>query len=142
MALSEVFVALQTGVMDGQENPFTQIHSSRLHEVQSYLSLTGHVYTPAYLTVGRNRWRKVPDDVRQVLSSTARGIQDYVYETATRMDDEILARLETAGMQVNEADRASFVRASEKVYREFADSVDGGRGLIDRARALTDPGGN
>ena len=48
LALSEVFVALQTGVMDGQENPLAQIYSQKFQEVQKYLSLTGHVYTPAY----------------------------------------------------------------------------------------------
>ena len=54
MKFSELFTALQTGVMDGQENPFTQIYSAKLQEVQKYLSLSGHVYTPAYLTVGKN----------------------------------------------------------------------------------------
>ena len=53
MKFSELFTALQTGVMDGQENPFTQIYSAKLQEVQKYLSLSGHVYTPAYLTVGK-----------------------------------------------------------------------------------------
>ena len=49
MALSEVFVALQTGVMDGQENPMAQIYPSRFQEVQKYMSMTGHVYTPAWI---------------------------------------------------------------------------------------------
>ena len=55
MKLSEVFTALQTGVMDGQENPYTQIYSQKFQEVQKYLSITGHVYTPAYLTVGTKK---------------------------------------------------------------------------------------
>ena len=49
MSFSEVFVALQTGVIDGQENPFAQIYSAKFQEVQKYLSMTGHVYTPAYV---------------------------------------------------------------------------------------------
>ena len=52
MSFKELFTALQTGVMDGQENPFTQIYSAKLHEVQKFISLSGHVYTPAYLTAG------------------------------------------------------------------------------------------
>ena len=52
MKFSEVFTALQTGVMDGQENPYAQIASAKFYEVQKYLSITGHVYTPAYLVVG------------------------------------------------------------------------------------------
>ena len=67
MKFSEVFTALQTGVMDGQENPFTQIYSAKFQEVQKYLSLTGHVYTPAYVTVGAKKWATHPADVRKVL---------------------------------------------------------------------------
>ena len=65
MKFSELFTALQTGVMDGQENPFTQIYSAKLQEVQKYLSLSGHVYTPAYLTVGTKRFESLPADVRR-----------------------------------------------------------------------------
>src|SRR5204862_1401687 len=52
MKFSEVFTALHTGVMDGEENPFTQIYSATFQEVQKYLSLTGHVYTPAHVVGG------------------------------------------------------------------------------------------
>ena len=52
LAFSEVFVALKTGAMDGQENPYAQIYPARFYEVQKYLSITNHVYTPAYLTAG------------------------------------------------------------------------------------------
>src|SRR5437762_14145827 len=51
MKFSELFTALQTGVMDGQENPLTQIYSAKLQEVQKYLSLSSHVYTPSHLIV-------------------------------------------------------------------------------------------
>ena len=57
MKFSEVFTALQTGVMDGQENPFAQIASAKFYEVQKYLSLTGHVYSPAYLAWARRSGR-------------------------------------------------------------------------------------
>jgi tripartite ATP-independent transporter DctP family solute receptor len=60
MKFSEVFTALQTGVMDGQENPLSQIYSAKFYEVQKYLSMTGHVYTPAYLVVSTNGWKKLP----------------------------------------------------------------------------------
>src|SRR3546814_802973 len=70
MALSEVFVALQTGVMDGQENPLAQIYPSRFQEVQKYLSMSGHVYTPAYVTAGRS-WAKLPPDVQKIVKDTA-----------------------------------------------------------------------
>jgi TRAP-type transport system periplasmic protein len=73
MALSEVFVALQTGVMDGQENPLTQIYSSKFQEVQKHLSMTGHVYTPAYLAAGKNKFASLPADVQAALTEAAQG---------------------------------------------------------------------
>src|SRR5437588_5989022 len=93
MKFSEVFTALQTGVMDGQENPFTQIYSAKFQEVQKYLSLTGHVYTPAYVTVGARKWAALPADVRKVLEDTARETQAYVYETAAKDDKDLLEKL-------------------------------------------------
>ena len=71
MAFSEVFVALQTGVIDGQENPLTNIAGAKLEEVQDYLSMTGHVYSPAFPTVGIATFEKLDPEVQQVLAETA-----------------------------------------------------------------------
>jgi tripartite ATP-independent transporter DctP family solute receptor len=136
MKFSEVFTALQTGVMDGEENPFTQIYSAKFQEVQKYLSLTGHVYTPAYLTVGKTKWEAIPADVRKVLEDTARETQAYVYEVAAKDDDDLLGKLKAAGMQVNEADKDAFIVASKPIYEEFGKEVAGAKDVIDRAVAL------
>jgi tripartite ATP-independent transporter DctP family solute receptor len=136
MKFSEVFTALQTGVMDGQENPFSQIVSSKFQEVQKYLSLTGHVYTPAYVTVGSKKWATLPADVRKMLEDTARDLQSYVYSTAEKDENELLAKLKAAGMQVNEVDKQAFVAASKNIYDEFSKEVPGSRELIDKALAL------
>ena len=136
MKFSEVFTALQTGVMDGEENPFTQIYSAKLQEVQKYLSLSGHVYTPAYVTVGTRKWDSLPADVRKVLEDTAKETQAYVYETAAKDDEELLAKLKAAGMQVNDVDKNAFIAASKTIYEEFGKEVQGAKDLIDRAVAL------
>ena len=136
MKFSEVFTALQTGVMDGEENPFTQIYSAKFQEVQKYLSLTGHVYTPAYVVVGARKWAALPADVRQVLEDTAKETQAYVYETAEKDDTDLLEKLKAAGMQVNNANKDAFIAASRPVYDEFAREVPGSKDVIDRAIAL------
>jgi tripartite ATP-independent transporter DctP family solute receptor len=136
MKFSEVFTALQTGVMDGQENPFSQIVSAKFQEVQKYLSLTGHVYTPAYATVGAKKWGALPADVRKVLEDTAKEMQAFVYTTAEKDENELLQKIKAAGVQVNEADKAAFVKASKAVYDEFGQSVKGSKELIDQALAL------
>jgi tripartite ATP-independent transporter DctP family solute receptor len=139
MPLSEVFMALQTGVLDGQENPLTQIHSSKFQETQKYLSITNHVYSPGYLTTGRIGWARLPEDVREIIQTTARETQPFVFETAARLDDELLVKLREEGLEVNLADRESFVKASEAIYKQFGESVIGGREWIDTAIALANP---
>jgi tripartite ATP-independent transporter DctP family solute receptor len=136
MKFSEVFTALQTGVMDGQENPFTQIFSAKFQEVQKYLSLTGHVYTPAYLTAGAKKWATLPDDVRKILEDTAKETQVFVYQVAARDDEELLGKLKSGGIQVNTANKDAFIAASKGVYEEFGQEVKGAQQLIDRAIAL------
>jgi len=136
MKFSELFTALQTGVMDGQENPLTQIYSAKLQEVQKYLSLSGHVYTPSYLIVGSRKWATLPADVRKVLEDTAKETQAFVYETAAREENELLGKLKQGGMQVNEVDKDAFFAASKPIYEEFSTEVAGAKALLDQAAAL------
>jgi TRAP-type transport system periplasmic protein len=136
MKFSEVFTALQTGVMDGQENPFTQIYSAKFQEVQKFISLTGHVYTPAYVTVGTRKWAALPADVRKILEDTARETQGFVHEKAAKDDQELLEKIRAAGVQVNTPNKDAFVKASVPVYEEFAKEVAGSKEVIDRAIAL------
>lgn len=135
MAFSEVFVALQTGVMDAQENPLAQIYPARFYEVQKYLSMTGHVYTPAYVTAGAS-WSKFPADVQKILTDTAVEMQPEVYKIAAGLDDSLLKKLKDGGMQVNDADKDAFIKASKPIYEEFAKEVSGGQELIDKSLAL------
>jgi tripartite ATP-independent transporter DctP family solute receptor len=130
MKFSEVFTALQTGVMDGQENPFTQIYSAKFHEVQKYLSLTGHVYTPAYATVGMRKWSSLPADVRSALEAVAKETQAFVYEKAAKDDEELLAKIKAANVQVNTPNKDAFIAASKPVYEEFAREVKGAKEVI------------
>src|SRR5690242_7998509 len=135
LALSEVFVALQTGVMDAQENPLAQIYPARFYEVQKYLSMTGHVYTPAYVTAGAS-WSRLPPDVQKILSDTAKEMEPVVYKIAAKLDEDLLKKLKEAGMKVNEADKDAFIKASSKIYEDFSKDVPGGKELIDKSLAL------
>ena len=139
MPLSEVFVALQTGVTDGQENPLAQTYGGKFFEVQEYLSLTSHVYSPAYLTVGAKRWAKLPAGIRQTLEHAARETQEFVTTTAEQMDQELLEKLKGSNIQVNMADRASFLEASGSIYEDFTHSVSGAEGWVKTSLALTNP---
>lgn len=136
MAFSEVFTALQTGVIDGQENPYAQIASAKFQEVQKYLSITGHVYTPAYILVSDKNYAKLPAEVQAGLEKCATDSQAFVYETAARLETELLDVIKGAGVAVNNADNAAFIEASKPIYDEFASTVDGGKELIEKVQSL------
>ncbi|MFG6138153.1 TRAP transporter substrate-binding protein [Halomonas sp. B23F22_10] len=135
MALSEAFVALQTGAMDGQENPLVQIYSQRFQEVQDYLSVSNHVYTPAYVLAGAS-WNRLPEEVRQVLVETAEEVEGYALEQGAALDDSLLAKFEEEGLEINEVDTAAFVEQSSGIYEKFGNEVDGGLAMIEKVDAL------
>lgn len=135
MALSEAFVALQTGAMDGQENPLVQIYSQRFQEVQDYLSLSNHVYTPAYVLAGAS-WNRLPEDVQQVLIETAEEVEEFALKQGQMLDESLLAKFEEAGMEINEVDTQAFVDGSSVIYERFAGEVEGGQELLERVDAL------
>lgn len=136
MAFSEVFTALQTGVIDGQENPYAQIASAKFQEVQKYLSITGHVYTPAYILVSDKNYAKLPAEVQAGLEKCATDSQAFVYETAARLETELLDVIKAAGVEVNNADNAAFIEASKPIYDEFASTVEGGKELVEKVQSL------
>lgn len=136
MAFSEVFTALQTNVIDGQENPYAQIASAKFQEVQKYLSITGHVYTPAYVLVSKKNFAKLPGDVQSALQTCANDTQKFVYEHAAKLETELLDVIKKAGVEVNNADNPAFIKASKPIYDEFASSVKGGSKLIETVQGL------
>ena len=136
MAFSEVFTALQTNVIDGQENPYAQIASAKFQEVQKYLSITGHVYTPGYVLVAENQWQRLSEDVRADLEACGSETQTFVYDHAAKLETELLEVIRGAGVEINEADNAAFIEASAPIYEEFANTVEGGADLIERIQQL------
>jgi TRAP-type C4-dicarboxylate transport system substrate-binding protein len=99
--------------------------------------MTGHVYTPAYVLAGKNRWEGLPEDVRQILTETAKETQAFVYENAARLETELLEKIKgESDIQVNEADKDAFIKASTPIYEEFGTQVEGGKDVVDKAISL------
>ena len=136
MSFSEVFTALKTGVIDGQENPLAQIYSGKFQEVQKYLSMTGHVYSPAFLATSSRNWDGWSDEVKTAVQDCATKASDFAYETSAQMDNDLVSKIEEAGTVMNEADKQAFIDASKPIYEEFGTQVEGGQKLIDDIQAL------
>ncbi len=135
MPFAEVYSGLQSGVMDGQENPFPQIWSAKFHEVQKYLSLTGHVYSPAYVLVGEEFWQKLPKDVQATIAKITWEMGDFARAEGERLDKELMGKL-APPMKANEVDKEAFIKASAAIYEEFGAQVPGGVELIKLFQSL------
>jgi tripartite ATP-independent transporter DctP family solute receptor len=135
MPFAEVYSALQSGVMDGQENPFAQIASAKLQEVQKFLSLSGHVYSPAYLIVSEDFWKKVPADAQAILSKIAWDLGDYARTQGEMLDKDLLSKL-VPPLKVNEVDKGAFIKASGPIYQQFGSEVAGGAELVTLIQSL------
>ncbi|MDS1139826.1 TRAP transporter substrate-binding protein [Pusillimonas sp. SM2304] len=103
LPFSELFTALETKTVDGQENPFNTILSSKFYEVQKYLSVTNHVYSPWIVTVSKRWWDGLSADEQDVLMKAAETSRDYERKDTRDEADKALAALKEHGMEVNVA---------------------------------------
>jgi TRAP-type C4-dicarboxylate transport system substrate-binding protein len=109
---------LKQGVIDGQENPFSQIVPARFHEVQKYLSLSRHVYSPAYPVMSREYWERLDPEVRQAILDVAKKVGRYHRELGEKEDARYREMLEKH-MEVTEIDQEAFAAAAEPLYEEY-----------------------
>ncbi len=130
----DVFIGLRTGVIDGQENPLTNIYAAKLQEVQKYLSITNHVYSPAYLTVGKNTYQKLPENVRKIIEAGAKEAQTWGYQEAEKRESELEKKLVESGMTLNNANIQAFIDASQPIYDEFISEVPNGKELLEKMK--------
>ena len=121
---SEVFTALQQGVFDGQENPYVQIEAGRFAEIQKYLSITNHNYTPAYLVASKVWFDKLKPEQQELLKKAGADAGDYTREYGIKVEGELLEKFKKAGMVVNTADVAAFQAKTGPVIDLLKQSVD------------------
>lgn len=136
MAWPEVIGALQQGAIDGQENPLSVIVSAKLNEVQKYLTLDGHVYSPAVILVSPMLWGDLNDEQKAAFEAAAK---DAVVAMRAYVDDvetSGVAALKEAGMEINELtpeEKAAFRDALAEPYKAYEEQF--GKELMDRIQA-------
>jgi TRAP-type C4-dicarboxylate transport system substrate-binding protein len=110
-----VFTALETKTIDGQENPFVTIDTSKFYEVQKFLSVTRHAYTPFLVLYSKKMWDTLTPQEQAVLREAAMEGQKVQRAAIRDLDGKSLASLKSRGMQVNEITPAEQRRMFEKV---------------------------
>ena len=132
MAFSEVYQALQTGVVDGAENPPSNLYTQKMHEVQKHLTVTNHGYIGYAVIVNKKFWDKLPADVRTQLDSAMREASKYANTIAQQENDRALEAVKKAGTTTvyvpNEKEKAAWQAALLPVQKTMEDRI--GKELI------------
>jgi tripartite ATP-independent transporter DctP family solute receptor len=115
LPFSELFSALETKAVDGQENPYNTILSSKFYEVQKYLTVTNHVYSPWIVTVSKKFWDGLSAAEKKVLMDAAVKSRDFERKDTRDEAAKALADLKGKGMQINELSAAEAARMREKL---------------------------
>jgi len=123
LAFSELYMALQQGTYDAQENPVPVIYNNKLYEVQDYLSVTNHIYSGMCFTISESVWNKLSPAQQEIIAAEAKAAQDYNRELNRQMTEDFLSKLESeGGMTIIEPDLAPFVEATKQVSESLKDS--------------------
>src|SRR6478736_6574031 len=126
MAFSEVFTGLQTGTINGQENPIEVPWTNKFSEVQKYVSLTNHINDAWVLALSTKKWDSLTDDQQKALTDASAETAEFKTEYDAEQSEKQVADLEDQGMKVNELSESAlkkFKDVSESLYPTFADLI-------------------
>ncbi|KMN81521.1 TRAP transporter substrate-binding protein [Chromobacterium alkanivorans] len=127
MAFSEVYQALQTGVVDGTENPPSNMYTQKMHEVQKHMTTTAHGYLGYAVIVNKRFWDGLPADVRAQLDSAMRDATKYANDIAKKENDADLAKIAKSGKTAiynpTPAEREAFKKALLPVHAKMAERI-------------------
>lgn len=108
MAFSELYTAMEQGVVDGQENPLSNIYNARFSEVNDYLALTGHLHLTHMVLYSEQMWDGLSEEQQTLVRQAVIDSQDVQRAKVAEDDSVLLGKLEELGMQVSHPDRAAF----------------------------------
>ena len=122
MAFSEVYQALQTGVVDGTENPPSNLYTQKMHEVQKYVTMSNHGYLGYAVLVNKKFWMGLPADIRAALESSMKDATDFANSVAKKDNDEAMAAVKKAGksqiITLTPQERAAWKKAMDKTHKD------------------------
>ena len=139
MAFSEVYQAMQTGVVDGSENPPSNIFTQKMHEVQKHLTVTNHGYIGYAVIVNKKFWDKLPADIRIELEAAMKEATEYANNIAQQENDQALENIRKSGKTViyvpTDAERAEWRKTLVPVHKAMEERI--GKELIDAVNKAT-----
>lgn len=139
MAFSEVYQALQTGVVDGTENPPSNVYTQKMHEVQSHLTMSNHGYLGYVVVVNKKFWDGLPADIRTALEGAMKDSTKFANDIAQKENDDAIAQIRKAGKtkiyELTAAEKAEWQKALMPVQKDMEGRI--GKELIEAINKAT-----
>lgn len=135
MNFSEVFTALQQGVIDGQENPLAVIYDSKLNEVQKYITIWNYMYDPLVYGINKELYDSLDEETQKILKETAQEAAEYQKKINREENEKLLAELKSSGMEVIELTPeqiAEFQEKAKPIIDKYEEII--GKDLLDKFR--------
>jgi C4-dicarboxylate-binding protein DctP len=127
LAFSEVYQALQTGVVNGTENPPSNLYTQKMHEVQKYVTLSDHGYLGYAVIVNKKFWAALPADIRSILEGAMKDATKYANDIAKKDNDEALAAVKKSGksqfITLTPQERAVWKKTMDKAHHEHMNRI-------------------
>ena len=120
LAFSELPTALQSGVFDGQENPLTNIYTSKIHEITPYITLTGHKYESTPVVAGLGWWSSLDEQAASCITDATQQAGEWQRNTSLEQNESLRATMEGEGVTFAEVERQPFIDATQSVYDNYA----------------------
>lgn len=136
LGFGEIYMACKNKTVDGQENPTSIIATNKFYEVQKYMTISDHVYSPVIVLFSKKVWDTYPEDLKKIIKDTAVELKDYERKAGRDKQEEYINTIKNGGTQVTvltDEQKEAFRKEAEKIYPEFEEKI--GKELLDKVRA-------
>ncbi|WHH58218.1 TRAP transporter substrate-binding protein [Petroclostridium sp. X23] len=136
MPLSEVFTALQQKVVDGQDNPLSTSYYAGMYEVQKYVAITNHMYSPGYIVINNDIYNKLSDNAQKVLTEAAHETTTAILNAVKKQQDDIIKDITGKGVEVTYPDLKPFIEKVEPIVAEYVKEQPEMKDIVDEINKL------
>jgi tripartite ATP-independent transporter DctP family solute receptor len=136
MPISEVFTALQQGVVDGQEGPLASSYYAGYYEVQKYIAITNHMYSPGYLVINKKVWSKLPKSTQIIIKKAALATSNKILDETKEQENRILKDVVAKGVKVTHPNLKPFIQKVKPINDKYLKEYPELKGIFNEINKL------
>ncbi|AZR74758.1 hypothetical protein BBF96_00225 [Anoxybacter fermentans] len=137
LPFSEIFTALQQGVVDGQDNPLATAYYAGWYDVQKYVSITNHMYSPGYIVINKGVWDRLSEDEKEIIKKAAQVTSEAILNAVRSQEDQIIKEITNKGVVVTYPDLKPFMERVKPIVNEFIEEYPETKDIIDDIQELS-----